>query len=70
MADFILEVPRYKQAENRPIIRITPEAYAVLTEICAKTAIPMSKVASQAVLYAAQHLQIKRIGEEDENESY
>ena len=69
MVDFILEVPRYKQADNQPKIRISPEAYAVLAQMCAKTAIPMSKVASQAVLFAAQHLQIKQIGEEEDNES-
>jgi len=59
MADFILEIPRYRQTDDRPKIRINQEAYAVLTQICAKTAIPMSQVASKAILFAAQHLKVK-----------
>ena len=68
MAGFILEIPRYKQTDDRPKIRISQEAYAVLSQMCAKTAIPMSQVASKAILFAAQHLQIKQISEGDEND--
>lgn len=56
MPEFILEVPQYKQSDGSPKIRISKEAYTVLTQMCAKTAMPMSKVASQAVLFAAQYL--------------
>ena len=43
MDEFVLTVPRYTQSD-RPKVHISQEAYAVLTEMCAKTAIPMSKV--------------------------
>lgn len=65
---FVLTVPRYKQADGRPKIHVSQEAYAVLTEICARTAIPMSKVASQAILYAAQHLEIRQEDRREEDE--
>ena len=65
MTQFILEVPRYKQADTQPKIRISQEAYAVLTQMCAKTAIPMSQVASKAVLFAAQYLTVKETEEEE-----
>lgn len=66
MDEFVLTVPRYTQSD-RPKIHISQEAYAVLTEMCARTAIPMSKVASAAILYAAQHLAIQTVGEEDKD---
>ena len=65
MEAFVLEVPRYKQADSQPKIRITQEAYAVLTNLCAKTAIPMSQIASKAVLFAAQHLEVREKEEEE-----
>jgi len=68
MAQFILEVPRYKQADAQPKVRVSQEAYAVLSQMCAKTAIPMSQVASKAILFAAQYLQVKEIGEEEDKE--
>ena len=66
MSSFVLEIPRYRQSDSQPKIRITQEAYAVLTQVCAKTAIPMSQVASKAILYAVQHLEVKVKEDEDD----
>lgn len=64
-SNFVLEAePRAYSGSG--VIRVTPEAYAVLTSLCARTMIPMNKIASRAILYAAEHLEI-RMRTEDEN---
>ena len=59
MDKFILEIPRYKQSGADIKLRINEESYAALANVCARTAIPMSQVASKAILYAIQNMEIK-----------
>jgi hypothetical protein len=59
MTKFILTVPRYSQDNNFPHVRISQEAYTVLSEMCAKTGWPMSRILSKAVFFAAENLSIE-----------
>ena len=59
MPKFVLTVPRYKQDENCPHVRISQEAYTVLAGLCAKTGWPMSRILSKAVFFAAENLSIE-----------
>jgi len=68
MDRFIVKTPIHKQnAQNGMChVRVTPEAYAVLSSICVRTAQPLSKIATMAILFAAEHLDIVDSDEEDE----
>lgn len=59
MDKFVLTVPRYKQEDNSPKIRISQEAYTVLASMCAKTGWPMSRIASKAIFFAAENLAVE-----------
>ena len=59
MPKFVLTVPRYQQDQSRPQVRISQEAYTVLSEMCAKKGWPMSRILSKAVFFAAENLSIE-----------
>lgn len=59
MPKFVLTVPRYQQDQSCPQVRISQEAYTVLSEMCAKTGWAMARILSKAVFFAAENLSIE-----------
>lgn len=62
----IPRVARRLSSSERPVIRITPEAYNLVEEISARTGFSNAYIASQMIEYAAKHTEIAPhyVGEE------
>lgn len=70
MDRFVVETPRHRQNSQNGMchIRVSPEAYAVLSSICVRTAQPLSKIATMAIMFAAERLEVvDGDAEEEEN---
>ncbi|MCI9626501.1 MAG: hypothetical protein HFI90_06935 [Clostridia bacterium] len=62
MADsFVLEVYRTIQGSSRPIVRLDNEAYMRLNEAKTATGLPVTQIASEAIKYALDRMEIKII---------
>lgn len=59
--NFILEVYRAVQGGNRPIVRLDSEAYTKLNEAKTATGLPVTQIASEAIKYALERMEIKII---------
>lgn len=57
--------PQYRSC--RTVTRITPEAYNVLEDYSARTGLSLSFIASQMILFASEHTEIKAAPTEEEN---
>lgn len=65
MADeFILvgKTLKYAKEGDQPTIRVSAEAYNALVDMANESGLYISKVASQAVIYANDHLKYERKG--------
>ena len=62
--DFILVGKKMKYAKEGelPVIRVSREAYNALVDMANESGMPISKIASQAVMYANEHLKYERKG--------
>ena len=71
MDRFIVKTPIHKQSAQNGMchIRVSPEAYAVLSSICVRTAQPLSKIATMAILFAAEHLEVVDGDAEEEEDT-
>lgn len=54
----IPRVARRLSSDERPVMRITPEAYNLVEEISARTGFSNAYIASQMIEYAAKHTEI------------
>ena len=59
--NFILEVHRTIQESNRPIIRLNNEAYTALNEAKTATGLPITQIASEAIQYALERMEVRII---------
>ena len=64
--DFVLKAERMRYAKDRerPTIRVSVEAYNALVDMVNESGLALSKVASQAIMYANDHLRYDRSGGE------
>ena len=62
--DFILvgKTLKYAKEGELPTIRVSREAYNALVDMANESGLSISKVASQAVIYANDHLKYERKG--------
>lgn len=59
---FILKAKRlpYVEEDRRPVVKITGEAYNLLIDMANESGMPLSKVASRAIKYAADNVVYER----------
>lgn len=64
---FVLKGKKLHQTTDstRTVVRVSQEAYNTLVEMANDSVLPMSKIASQAIMFAYDHLEYDR-GEEEE----
>lgn len=63
--DFVLigkKLPYADSDKRNSVIRVDKEVYNVLVDMANESGLPISKVASQAVMYAYDHLRYERKG--------
>ena len=68
---FVVPVPRKKKEnkEKAGVVRLTPHAYGVLNEICAKTGATLMSVASKLIEFGYENSEV-RFATEEENEEF
>lgn len=54
--------PQYRN--KRTVVRITPEAYNRIEDVSAQTGLSIAFIASQMILFAGEHMEIKVGGDE------
>lgn len=66
--DFVLKGKKLKYANDGdlPTIRVSSKAYNALVNMANESCLSISSIASQAVLYAQEHLRYDRSGEGNE----
>lgn len=66
--DFVLKGKKLKYAKDGdlPTIRVSAKAYNALVDMANESCLAISSIASQAVLYAQEHLRYDRSGEGSE----
>ena len=62
--DFVLvgKKLKYSKKDKVTVVRVSHEAYNLLVDMANESGLPMSKIATQAVLYANEHLKYERKG--------
>lgn len=59
----VFTIPRTARrlaSTDRPVMRITPEAYNLVEEVSARTGLSNTFIASKMIEYAAEHTEINR----------
>ena len=62
--DFVLVGKKLKYAKDDQVtvIRVSRDAYNILVDMANESGLPISKIATQAVMYANDHLKYERKG--------
>ena len=62
--DFVLvgKKMKYAKEDQITVVRVSHEAYNLLVDMANESGLPISKIATQAVLYANEHLKYERKG--------
>ena len=55
----------YCNSDSRPAIRVSKDAYNTLVDMVNESDMAMSQIASQAILYAYDHLEFEERGGEE-----
>lgn len=67
MGDFVLQGKKmeYAAVGERPTIRVTADAYNALVDMANESGLAIASIASQAIIYAQEHLRYERERGED-----
>ncbi|MGN0472245.1 MAG: hypothetical protein ACI4F8_05315 [Lachnospiraceae bacterium] len=60
MDKFVLPAHKKRTAAGKELVRLTPEAYGMLLEMTNESTLPMRRIASAAIAFAYEHLELIR----------